>query len=212
MAEVDEWQGLDEETLPPLERLLPDDVYQALQEEIKRQRAAVPPASGLGIDHLNTIPANYKDALKKAKILMDRTLRWRRLCFVYEVNEREARKRFCAIAKRNEALERRHQDDQQTIRRLQLRLRSLLKIPETAPEEETDPEEAPPAAEPRAAPRKRGAPAGHRGNTRQGPTHVDTDPVTAHDRSLRIWPRNSSVAFASTASVISSSEPVTTTP
>ena len=85
MADVGEWQCLDEETLPPLERLLPDDVYQALQEEIKRQRAAVPPASGLGIDHLNTIPANYEDALKKATVLMDRTLRWRRLCFLYEI-------------------------------------------------------------------------------------------------------------------------------
>ncbi len=67
---MDEWRCLDEETLPPLERLRPDAVYQALQEEVKRQRAAVPPASGLGIDPLNTIPANYEDALKKATILM----------------------------------------------------------------------------------------------------------------------------------------------
>ena len=82
MPEVFEWRNLDEETLPPLERIFPADVYEALQKEIKRQKEAMPPASGLGIDHLNTIPATYKDALKKATILMDRTLRWRRLCFL----------------------------------------------------------------------------------------------------------------------------------
>ena len=93
MPESLKWRCLDEETLPPLERILPDDVYQALKEEIKRQKEAMPPASGLGIDPLNTIPATYQDALKKATILMDRTLRWRRLCFLYEMGEREARKR-----------------------------------------------------------------------------------------------------------------------
>ena len=175
MVDVGEWRCLDEEPLPPLERLLPADVYQALQEEIKRQRDTMPPASGLGIEHLNTIPANYRDALKKATILMDRTLRWRQLCFVYEVSEREARKRCRAIAKRNEALERQHQEDQQTLRRLQLRLKSLLKNPETPAEEEADPEAVSPAAPPRAAPRKRGAPLGHRGRTRRVPTHVDIE-------------------------------------
>lgn len=175
MAEVGQWRCLDEETLPPLERLLPDDVYQALQEEIKRQRAAVPPASGLGIDHLNTLPANYEDALKKATILMVRTLRWRRLCFLYEIGERQARQRCLAIAKRNEELERRHQEDQQTIRRLQLRLKSLLKIPETPPDEESDPEAASLESPIRAVPRKRGAPVGHRGNTRSVPPHIDIE-------------------------------------
>ena len=134
--EVFEWRNLDEETLPPLERILPDDVYQALEEEIQRQKEAMPPASGLGIDHLNTIPATYQDALKKATILMDRTLRWRRLCFLYEMGEREARKRCHASAKRNAELERRHQEDQQTLQRLQRRLRSLLKIPESFPTQE----------------------------------------------------------------------------
>jgi transposase len=175
MSDALPWRCLDEETLPPLERLLPEDVYQALQEEIRRQRDAVPPASGLGIEHLNTIPANYEDALKKATILMERTLRWRRLCFVYEVGERDTRKRCLAIAKRNEALERRHQEDQQTIRRLQLRLKSLLKIPEAAPEEEPDPEAASLTSPIRAAPRKRGAPVGHRGNTRSVPSHIDIE-------------------------------------
>lgn len=175
MSEGLPWQCLDEETLLPLERLLPEAVYQMLQAEIQRQRAVVPPASGLGLDHLNTIPANYEDALKKATILMDRTLCWRRLCFVYEVAEREARKRCRAIATRNEVLERRHQDDQQTIRRLKLRLKSLLKIPEATPEEETDEGAASPAAPLRAAPRKRGAPVGHRGNTRRVPTHIDIE-------------------------------------
>ena len=111
---------------------------QALQEEIQRQKEAMPPASGLGIDHLNTIPATYQDALKKATILMDRTLRWRRLCFLYEMGEREARKRCHALAKRNAELERRHQEDQQTLQRLQRRLRSLLKIPEPPPTQEAN--------------------------------------------------------------------------
>jgi transposase len=173
---MDEWRCLDEETLPPLERLLPDDVYQALQEEVKRQREAMPPASGLGMDHLNTIPSTYEDALKKATLLMDRTLRWRRVCFVYEMGEREARRRYLAIAKRNEELERRHQEDQQTIRRLRLRLKSLLKIPEPPPEEESDPEESVPEPIP-PAPRKRGAPVGHRGNTRRIPTHIDIEEI-----------------------------------
>jgi transposase len=172
---VDEWRCLDEETLPPLERLLPDEVYQALQEEVKRQRAAVPPASGLGIEHLNTIPANYEDALKKATILMDRTLRWRRLCFVYEVAERQARQRYLVIEKRNAELERRHREDQQTIRRLLLRLKSLLKFPVTPLEEDADPEADSPESPIRPTPRKRGAPVGHTGVTRRVPVHVDIE-------------------------------------
>jgi hypothetical protein len=51
MVEAAKWQCLDEETLPPLERILPVDVYRALQDEIKRQQAAMPPASGVGLDH-----------------------------------------------------------------------------------------------------------------------------------------------------------------
>lgn len=171
---MDGWRCLDEETLPPLERLLPDEVYQALLDEVQRQREAMPTASGLGINHLNTIPANYEDALKKATILMDRTLRWRRLCFLYEMGEHEARKRCRAIAKRNEELERRHQEDQQTIRRLRLRLKSLLKIPEPATEEDAATETASPNPEPD-SPRKRGAPVGHRGNTRHVPTRIDIE-------------------------------------
>ena len=101
MPESFQWRHLDEETLPPLERILPDEIYQALQEEIKRQKEAMPPASGLGLDHLDTITATEKDAIKKATILMDRTLRWRRLCFLYEMGEREARKRCRALAQRN---------------------------------------------------------------------------------------------------------------
>ncbi len=104
---------------------------------------------------------------------MDRTLRWRRLCFLYEVGEREARHRYLAIAKRNEDLERRHREDQETLRRLRLRLKSLLKIPETPPDEESDSQADSPAAPLRAVPRKRGAPVGHRGNTRSVPTHID---------------------------------------
>ena len=94
MADAGGWHCLDEETLPPLERLLPDDVYQALLEEVKRQREAMPLASGSGINHLNTIPSDREDALKKAKILMERTLHLRRLCFLYELGEREARHRY----------------------------------------------------------------------------------------------------------------------
>ena len=63
MGDASQWRCLDAETLPPLMRLLPDDVYQALQEEIKRQREAMRPASGLGVNHLNTLPANYEDSL-----------------------------------------------------------------------------------------------------------------------------------------------------
>ena len=48
MPESWEWHCLDEETLPPLERILPDDVYAALQEEIQHQKEAMPQASGLG--------------------------------------------------------------------------------------------------------------------------------------------------------------------
>jgi hypothetical protein len=65
MADDGEWQCLDAETLPPLERLLPGDVYQALLDEIKRQRSAMPPASGSGINHLNTIPSDREDALSR---------------------------------------------------------------------------------------------------------------------------------------------------
>jgi transposase len=179
MPEAFEWHTLDEETLPPLERILPDDVYEALQKEIQRQKEAMPPASGLGMDHLNTIPATYKDALKKATILMDRTLRWRRLCFLYEMGEREARKRCHALAKRNAELERRHQEDQQNIQRLQRRLRSLLKISESSPRSEASGEEDTSEEPLRMAPRKRGAPLGHRGDTRHIPPHVDREETIA---------------------------------
>ena len=135
----------------------------------------MPPASGLGIDHLNTIPTTYEDALKKATILLDRTLRWRRLCFLYELGEREARKRSQALAKRNATLERRHQEDQQNIQRLQRRLRSLLKIPESPLTQEANGEQVASEGPPRTAPRKRGAPVGHRGDTRHVPSQVDVE-------------------------------------
>jgi len=173
------WRELNEENLSPLQRILPNEVYQALQGEIRRQREDVPHASGLGLEHLNTIPANYPDALKKTKILMDRTLRWRRLCFVYELAEREARKIMHALAKRNTQLEARHKEDQEQLRRLRRRINSLLKIPDTADEEEPPTDTATNAPSDCRLTRKRGAPKGHAGKTRPIPDHVDAEEVIA---------------------------------
>ena len=44
-------------------------------------------------------------ALKKAMTLMDRTLRCRRLCFLYEMAEQEAGKQGRDLAKRNAEFE-----------------------------------------------------------------------------------------------------------
>ncbi|HBA86265.1 MAG TPA: IS66 family transposase [Verrucomicrobia bacterium] len=175
MPAREKWNCLDEETLPPLERILPDEVYEALQQEIRRQKEAMPPASGLGMEHLNTIPVTHDEALQKAKILMDRTLRWRRMCFVYECCEREARKRCRALAQRNAQLERQHQEDQQALKRLRHRIQALLKIAESAPAHEAN-EEQSEADEPARTPRrKRGAPLGHRGDTRHVPPAIDVE-------------------------------------
>ena len=94
-----------------------------------------------------------------------------------------------ALAKRNAELERRHQEDQQTIQRLQRRLRSLLKIPESSPTQEASGEEVASEGPPRTAPRKRGAPVGHRGDTRHIPSHRRPGGNHSSPRGLsRLWP------------------------
>lgn len=158
---------LDSQGLEELSPLLSETSYNNLLEELKRLQSNAPPASGLGIYHLNYVPRTTEEALKKAQWLQDRQLWLTRMCSIYEAFSRSDRRKKRLVEKENRNLKEENAALKKDLQRTKIRLQSILGLKKNS----SNPESKTKNNVLRA--KKRGAPKGHVGRTRKKPETID---------------------------------------
>ena len=164
-------QFLDEDNLEALVPVLSEDSYQSLRKELDRLKENAPPASGSGVNHLAYVPDNLEECKEKVKRLQER-LQWtRQACFIYEICERQTRRRNEQLEKKNKELTEENNTLREDIKRAYNQIQEILGIKSTkdckGKEKNNEDKEKKPSV------KRRDAPIGHTGRTRPVPTTVD---------------------------------------
>jgi len=165
-------QFLDEDSMEAFAPVLSEDSYQSLRRELDRLKENAPPASGSGVNHLAYIPDNVEECLEKVKRLLER-LQWtRQACFLYEICERQTRRRNEQLEKKNKELTEENNTLRKNIKRAYNQIQEILGIKRAKDYKGKDQKNN---KEKKKAPsgKRRGAPIGHTGRTRPVPTTVN---------------------------------------
>jgi len=173
-----QWSTLEEENVNWLAPLLSEESVTALRAELRNLKHALTPAGANRQQALHTQPYNKAGAREKLRLYKEHVLNQSRLCFGYELGERMWRQEAQQQTKRAAALETENEELRHQVARLTRQVHSLLGVKETPadePEDSSDDDTDTPAETPPREPRKRGAPKGHRGNTRPIPTQIDKE-------------------------------------
>ncbi len=162
---------LDEDSMEALAPVLSEESYQSLRTELDRLKENAQPASGSGLDHLAYVPNNLEECKEKIKRLQDR-LQWtRQACFLYEICERQARRKNEQLEKRNKELIDENNTLRKDAKRAYKRIQEILGIKKT--KERTDKDNKDKDKKKVSSGKKRGAPKGHKGRTRPIPVKID---------------------------------------
>lgn len=162
----DRLQFLDDDNLEAFASVLSEESYQSLRKELDRFKENAPPASGSGVDHLAYVPNNLEECKEKIKRLQER-LRWTgQVCFLYEICQRQVRRRNEQLEKNNKELTEENETLREDIKRAYNRIQETLGVKDTEDRTEKDKEKKPSG-------KSRGAPKGHRGKTRPVPVKVN---------------------------------------
>jgi len=176
---MSEWSTLSEEHVESVAPLLSAESARALREEVARVKGSMTCATRGGVSHLCHVPDDPEDASRQVRSLQERMTGFSRLCFLLEASEKSARREAEKLRRENEALQEQNASLQAEVERLKHQLGKLVGAEQRrgkrAPSPDSEADEAPSGRKP--APRKRGAPVGHRGNTRAVPDHVDAEEV-----------------------------------
>ncbi len=164
-------QFLDKDNLEAFAPALSEESYQSLRKELERLKENAPPASGSGVNHLAYVPDNLEECKEKIRKLQER-LQWtRQTCFLYEICERQTRKRNEQLEKKNKELTEENNTLREDIKRAYNQIQEILGVKSTkdckGKDKNNEDEEKKPSE------KKRGAPIGHTGRTRPVPTTVN---------------------------------------
>ncbi len=170
MAETEGFYFYQPEDQNDLAAFLSNESFRNLQAQIKRLKKDSPPASGLGIDHPHYIPRTFDECQHKIETLQQRYNWSRRLGFLIEISEREAKRRLRELSKENQLLKEQNDDLKNELIRARHQLQTLLGVKKRKSRfaADTDGDKTPSAQ-----PKKRGAPLGHTGKTRPIPDKVN---------------------------------------
>lgn len=162
---------LDEDNMESFAPVLSEESYQSLRKELDGIKENAPPASGSGVNHLAYVPDNLEECKEKVKRLQER-LQWtRQACFIYEICERQARRRNVQLEKKNKELTEENNTLREDIKRAYNQIQEILGIKRTkdckGKDKNNEDEEKKPSG------KRRGAPIGHTGRTRPVPTTVN---------------------------------------
>jgi transposase len=166
IKEPEKLQFFDEDNLEEFASVLSEESYQSLRKELDRLKENAPPASGPGVDHLAYVPGDLEECKEKVRRLQKR-LRWTgQVCFLYEICERQVRRRNEYLEKKNKELTEENETLREDIKRAYNRIQETLGVKDTKDHTEKDKEKKPSG-------KRRGAPKGHRGKTRPVPVKVN---------------------------------------
>lgn len=167
-SEAEDFYFIQQEDLAELAPLLSEQSYRNIQSEIIGLKKEAPSASGLGIDNFQYIPQTLDECRQQVRRLQER-LNWsRRLCFLSEISEHDARRKIRILKKENQKLREENEALKNEVKRAYNQLHTALGLKKDKPKKAENPDK-------RALPKKkRGAPLGHMGKTRPIPNKVDT--------------------------------------
>jgi transposase len=166
---------LSEANLEDIIPLLSDESYRNLQAEIKQKKQNPPPA-----ENINYIPNTLNECQEKLRVYQKR-LKWlRQMCFLYEISERETRKRNRIIEKENVKLKEENEELELKLKRTTNQLLTLLGIGKRKTKSSDNSSEKESSPVKRKRKKKRGAPKGHTGKTRSLPDKVDKTETISH--------------------------------
>lgn len=174
MAKIEEkdYVFLSEDNLEDIIPLLSEESYRNLQAEIK-QKKHDPPAASIGVGNINSIPNTLSDCKNQLRVFQKR-LEWiRQLCFLYEINERDTRKRNRVLQNENTRLKEENEELKLKLKRTTNQLHALLGIKKRKTKGNNKFSEEQSVLEKEKKRKKRGAPKGHLGKTRPIPDKVD---------------------------------------
>ena len=165
---TEEAHCLEESILQDIAPLLSEESYNNLCSEIKRLKINAPPASGIGVDHIHYVPGTIKECQEQVKRLQGR-MKWNlRLCFLYEITQRDAQRRIRVLEKENQQLKDETKLLKDELKRAHGQLHTVLGIKKSQPQAKEHPDNLTPPKG-----KKRGAPVGHIGRTRPIPEKAD---------------------------------------
>ncbi|MCP4264045.1 MAG: IS66 family transposase [Candidatus Brocadiaceae bacterium] len=162
---------LDKDNLEAFAPVLSEESYQGLREELERLKENAPPASGSGVNHLAYVPGNLEECKEKIKRLQER-LQWvGQVCFLYEICERQTRRRNEQLEKKNKELTEENNTLREDVKRAYNQIQEILGVKNTKNHKEKNKNKEDKEKEP--SRKGRGAPKGHTGRTRPVPVEID---------------------------------------
>lgn len=171
---------LTNEDIEKMQGWLSKDSYKTLRKKIGELQRSKPNGSGMNLQILQPSFNTIKAANSHLQVVMQHLDYHRKLSFMMNILRTETDRQNRLLQKKNKKLEETNQDQREEIVRLKLTMRTLLGIKEkkktsivnTKTTENHSPESSD-QVDCKREPKKRGAPKGHRGNTRTIPDKID---------------------------------------
>ncbi len=154
-----------------------DESQQKLLCKIKELERATPATSSFSNNPFNMIPKTPEAALDQINYFQDFILHKTRLCYYYEISERVARQKQKETEKKVKEVNEENEELKLENKRLKQQIYKLLGLgsrhKNKSGKSSLDKDQKQKPDNESKTPKKRGAPKGHRGNTRQTPDKAD---------------------------------------
>lgn len=174
LHESEKHHSLEDERLATLAPVLSEESYRNLQSERKGLKENAPSASGIGIDSPAYIPSTLAECKEKIRRLQERLGHFRQLCLLSELGERDIRRRYILLEKENKKLQEENERLRHDLKKAYNRIQEMLGLKKTSKGKE---EEEEGGTDQSSSGKKRGAPKGHRGQTRPIPEIIDVTEI-----------------------------------
>jgi transposase len=170
--ETEKYTFLTHKALQEVAPVLSEESYHTLLKELKGLKRDAPCASGIGIIHLHSLPTTFEECQEKVRLLRERLDWTRQVCFLFEILERDTRRKNRQLKKENQQLKEANEELSNEVKRAREQLKTVLGVKKSKKRKDTVKDNEGNTQNEKQ--KKRGAPKGHRGQSRSIPNHVDT--------------------------------------
>ncbi len=159
-----------------IKSIVDDESQQKLLCKIKELKSETPATSSFSDNPFNMIPRTPEAALKRISYFQDFILNKTRLCYYYEISEKAARKKQKDAERKVKEVNEENEELKLENKRLKQQIYKLLGLTKKKKKSDNSSSDKGQKKKPdnnSETPKKRGAPKGHRGNTRKTPDKAD---------------------------------------
>lgn len=154
--------------------IVEDGAQEKLLSKIKELKRETPATSSFSENPFNMVPRTPEAALNKITYFQDFILNKTRLCYYYEISEKAARKKQKDAERKLKKISEENEELKLENKRLKQQIYKLLGLKKNKSDNSSSGKNQKKKPDNNSeTPKKRGAPKGHRGNTRKIPDKVD---------------------------------------